>query len=49
MRTISPMMKAIRRQNRNRATLTFLQEIVLPLAVLYAMFHFLYYVSVTVQ
>lgn len=45
----SPMIRAIRRTQRNRATLTFLQEIVLPLAALYAMFHFLYYVSVTVQ
>ena len=45
----SPMIRAIRRTQRNRATLTFLQEIVLPLAVLCAMFHFLYYVSITVQ
>lgn len=49
----SPMIqvirKANRRERRNQATLRFLQEIVLPLTVLYTIFHFLYYVSVTVQ
>ncbi len=46
----SPMIHAIRKANRrerrNRQTMTFLAEIVCPVAVLYAAFAFLYYVMI---
>jgi len=47
----SPMIRAIRKANRreqrNRQTVTFLAEIVCPVAVLYAAFAFLYYVMIS--
>ena len=45
MKTTSPMMKAIRRQQRSRATRTFLAEIIVPLFTLCAALNFLLYAA----